>query len=111
MTLICKICKQNTKTEHFPFSLFHSGLRVAAYNSLSLWCKIAKSGSLVESVADELIKYILQDITPYQSEVTLKVRQTILFPSVVINFYNHSHLSIRFWPVPVNISRRRLAKS
>lgn len=48
-------------------------MRQAAYNTLSLWCKTSKYGSLVESVSENLIKHIIQDITPYQSEVTLKV--------------------------------------
>lgn len=38
-----------------------------------MWCKTTKYGSLVETIADDLIKFIIQDITPYQSEVTLKV--------------------------------------
>lgn len=52
---------------------YFSSIRQAAYQTLSLWCKTAKYGSLVETVIDDLIKYIIQDITPYQSEVTLKV--------------------------------------
>lgn len=50
-----------------------SSIRLAAYRTLGLWCKTAKHGSLVETIAEDLIKYIIQDITPYQSEVTLKV--------------------------------------
>lgn len=38
-----------------------------------MWCNTTKYGSLVETIAEDLIKFILQDITPYQSEVTLKV--------------------------------------
>lgn len=38
-----------------------------------MWCKTAKYGSLAETIVDDLIKHIIQDITPYQSEVTLKV--------------------------------------
>lgn len=52
---------------------YFSSIRQAAYQTLSLWCKTAKYGSLVETFIDDLIKYIIQDITPYQSEVTLKV--------------------------------------
>lgn len=50
-----------------------SSIRQAAYQTLSLWCKTAKYGSLVETIVDDSIKNIIQDITPYQSEVTLKV--------------------------------------
>lgn len=48
-------------------------MRQAAYHTLELWCKATKYGSLVETIAEDLIKFIIQDITPYQSEVTLKV--------------------------------------
>lgn len=59
---------------HVHFLWFNfSSIRQAAYQTLSLWCKTAKYGSLVETVVDDLIKHIIQDITPYQSEVTLKV--------------------------------------
>lgn len=50
-----------------------SSIRQAAYRTLVLWCKAAKSGSLVESISDDLIKHIIQDVTPYQGEVTLQV--------------------------------------
>lgn len=50
-----------------------SSIRQAAYRTLVLWCKVAKSGSLVESISDDLIKHIIQDVTPYQGEVTLQV--------------------------------------
>lgn len=60
------------------FLIFFSSIRQSAYHTLSLWCKIAKSGCSAESIADELVKYILQDITPYQSEVTLKVLYSTL---------------------------------
>lgn len=56
----------------FPYNCF-SSIRQAAYRTLSLWCKISKSSCLVDTVADELVKYILQDVTPFQNEVTLKV--------------------------------------
>lgn len=48
-------------------------IRRAAYQTLSLWCRTTKYGSQVESIADDLVKQILQDIEPFQSEVTLKV--------------------------------------
>lgn len=59
------------KTSGFkrPFAI----IRQAAYRNLTLWCKVTSSGSLVESIFDDLIKHIIQDITPYQSEVTLQV--------------------------------------
>lgn len=51
----------------------YSTIRQAAYRTLVLWCKVAKSGSLVELISDDLIKHIIQDVTPYQGEVTLQV--------------------------------------
>lgn len=54
-------------------SIIFSFIRQAAYHTLSLWCQTTKYGSLVETVTEDLIKYIIQDITPYQSEVTLQV--------------------------------------
>lgn len=50
-----------------------SSVRQAAYRTLVVWCKVAKSGSLVELISDDLIKHIIQDVTPYQGEVTLQV--------------------------------------
>lgn len=68
-------CIPNQDLPCVSFSLYSifSAIRQAAYRTLSLWCKTTKYGSLVETIADDLIKYIIQDITPYQSEVTLKV--------------------------------------
>lgn len=50
-----------------------SEIRRAAYQTLSLWCATIKHGSLVESIADDLIKAIIFDVTPFHAEVTLKV--------------------------------------
>lgn len=54
-------------------SLLHTyrTIRRATYFSLDLWCQTVYSGSGTELIADELIQQILQDITPYQCEVTL----------------------------------------
>lgn len=51
----------------------YSAIRQSTYRTLSLWCKTIRHGSLVESIADDLIKQIIFDATPFQSEVTLKV--------------------------------------
>lgn len=48
-------------------------VRQAAYRTLSLWCATIKHGSLVETIAEDLIKAILPDVTPFHAEVTLKV--------------------------------------
>lgn len=57
----------------FCFSAQSRSIRQAAYRTLSLWCATIKHGSLVETIAEDLIKAILQDVTPFQAEVTLKV--------------------------------------
>lgn len=51
---------------------YHS-VRIAAYNALIGWCRMAGYGSTVEKSAEYLIGDILNDITPFQTEVTLKV--------------------------------------
>ncbi|KAJ6622011.1 Proline-, glutamic acid- and leucine-rich protein 1 [Pseudolycoriella hygida] len=51
----------------------YESIRRAAYQTLNLWCRTMKYGSQVEYVVDDLMKQILQDIEPFQSEVTLKV--------------------------------------
>lgn len=50
-----------------------SEIRQAAYQTQSLWCATIKHGSSVESIAEDLIKAIIFDVTPFQTEVTLKV--------------------------------------
>lgn len=74
------ICQFITQTLRWTSSGKVSGfrrpftaIRQAAYRTLALWCKVAKSGSLVETISDDLIKHIIQDVTPYQGEVTLQV--------------------------------------
>lgn len=54
-------------------SLNYRSIRRAAYQTLNLWCRTTRYGSQVESIADDLVKQILLDIEPFQSEVTLKV--------------------------------------
>lgn len=66
---------------------------------MELWCETTKYGSFVENVAEDLIKQILQDITPFQSKVTLKVKKknlTLLLTyqkSIVIAYFLHSKVS------------------
>lgn len=55
-----------------PLKNFRS-IRRAAYQTLNLWCRTTKYGSQVESIADDLMKQILQDIEPFHSSVSLKV--------------------------------------
>ncbi|XP_055325802.1 proline-, glutamic acid- and leucine-rich protein 1 [Sitodiplosis mosellana] len=71
--LIVQSLKWTSSGKASGFKRPYISIRQAAYRTLSLWCKTAKYGSLVETIAEDLIKFIIQDITPYQSEVTLKV--------------------------------------
>ncbi|KAI8114731.1 glutamic acid and leucine-rich protein 1, Proline [Lucilia cuprina] len=48
-------------------------LRKQVYETASLWCKILNSGNRCETVAEYLFQEIFSDITPTQSEFTLKV--------------------------------------
>ena len=48
-------------------------LRSEIYRSISIWCATAQNGSCMEEVAESLLGNIFQDITPFQSEVTLQV--------------------------------------
>lgn len=54
-------------------SSFSRSIRNAAYHTLDEWCKTSTYGSGVEAIAEDLVQQILQDITPYQNAVTLKV--------------------------------------
>lgn len=48
-------------------------LRIAAYQTLSLWCRTVKYASGVERISENLIVQILHDITPFENEVKLKI--------------------------------------
>ncbi|XP_065371016.1 proline-, glutamic acid- and leucine-rich protein 1-like [Calliphora vicina] len=48
-------------------------LRKKVYETVSLWCKIFYSGNRCDSIAEYLFQEILSDVTPTQSEFTLKV--------------------------------------
>lgn len=48
-------------------------LRKKVYETTTLWCKMLKSGSLCETVAEHLFNEIQEDITPALHEFTLKV--------------------------------------
>ncbi|XP_055525734.1 proline-, glutamic acid- and leucine-rich protein 1 [Wyeomyia smithii] len=48
-------------------------LRMKVYESIGLWCETTSSGSGIEDVADSLLEHIIQDVTPYEPEVTLQV--------------------------------------
>lgn len=61
-----------------------------AYKTINLWCKTTKYGSLAETIADDLIKHILQDITPFEAEVTLKVCSYKMINELVILLLNEN---------------------
>lgn len=49
------------------------GVRVAAYRTLQRWTRVARAACGVERVAAELVPLLVQDVTPFQTEVRLKV--------------------------------------
>lgn len=50
-----------------------ASVRIAAYQSLERWTLVARSACGVERVAAELVPLLVQDVTPFQTEVRLKV--------------------------------------
>ncbi|EAT33458.1 AAEL014265-PA [Aedes aegypti] len=48
-------------------------LRTKVYESIGLWCETAKYGSGVEEITDSLLEHIVQDVAPFEPEVTLQV--------------------------------------
>lgn len=51
---------------------FYRSIRRATYFSLDLWCKTVYATSGTETIAEDLIQQIINDITPYQNEVKLQ---------------------------------------
>ncbi|XP_001851523.2 proline-, glutamic acid- and leucine-rich protein 1 [Culex quinquefasciatus] len=48
-------------------------LRTKVYGSIAVWCETVKFGSGVEEISDSLLENIVQDVAPYEPEVTLQV--------------------------------------
>uniref|UniRef100_A0A1Q3EY87 Pre-rRNA-processing protein RIX1 N-terminal domain-containing protein n=1 Tax=Culex tarsalis TaxID=7177 RepID=A0A1Q3EY87_CULTA len=48
-------------------------LRAKVYESIAVWCETVKFGSGVEAISDSLLEHIVQDVAPYEPEVTLQV--------------------------------------
>lgn len=76
---VCQLANQSLKWtasgKSTGFKRLFATIRMATYRTLETWCKTASYGSGVEIIADDLVEQILQDITPFQNEVTLKVRR------------------------------------
>jgi hypothetical protein len=53
--------------------VFGRQLRVAAYNTLTLWLQISKCGSCVELISEQLVPVMMQDIWFEKEAVTLNV--------------------------------------
>ena len=66
---------------------FFSFLRIQAYRILTLWCGVAKTGSLIEDVADQLVDLSLHDIHSEKDIVLLSV--SIYLKSYLIAFLIH----------------------
>ncbi|XP_058454772.1 proline-, glutamic acid- and leucine-rich protein 1 isoform X2 [Malaya genurostris] len=48
-------------------------LRAKIYESMGLWCETNKNSSCIEEISDTVLDHIIQDISPYEAEVTLQV--------------------------------------
>jgi len=74
---ICEIFKQliswtstgMSKGSKKPFT----NLKIATYSTMSLWCQTMNYGSRIEIIIDKIVEEILNDVTPYESKVVLKV--------------------------------------
>ncbi|XP_058839914.1 proline-, glutamic acid- and leucine-rich protein 1-like [Topomyia yanbarensis] len=47
--------------------------RTKVYESMALWCETNKYASGIEEIGDKVLEHIVQDITPFEAEVTLQV--------------------------------------
>lgn len=71
--LVTQSLKWTSSGKAYGFKRPYSSIRVAAYNILALWCKTVGYTSSLEVNAENIIGQVLQDVTPFQSEVTLQV--------------------------------------
>ncbi|XP_053670176.1 proline-, glutamic acid- and leucine-rich protein 1-like [Anopheles nili] len=51
-------------------------LRTKIYGSIQLWCEKTRYGSNIETVNEPIFEHIVRDITPFESEITLKMGTT-----------------------------------
>ncbi|XP_055615932.1 proline-, glutamic acid- and leucine-rich protein 1 [Toxorhynchites rutilus septentrionalis] len=51
----------------------YTSLRSRIYGCVALWCETTKFASGIEETVDNVLEHIVQDVTPYESEVTLTV--------------------------------------
>lgn len=71
--LVTQSLKWTSSGKAFGYKRPYSSIRVSAYNTLALWCKTVGYTSSLEINAENIIGQVLQDVTPFQSEVTLQV--------------------------------------
>lgn len=71
--LVTQSLKWTSSGKALGFKRPYSSIRVAAYNTLALWCKTVGYTNSLEVNAENIIGQVLQDVTPFQSEVTLQV--------------------------------------
>lgn len=71
--LITQSLKWTSSGKAFGYKRPYSSIRVAAYNTLAMWCKTVGYTNSLEINAENIIGQVLQDVTPFQSEVTLQV--------------------------------------
>lgn len=71
--LVTQSLKWTSSGKAFGYKRPYCSIRIAAYNTLALWCKTIGYTNSLEVNAENIIGQILQDVTPFQSEVTLQV--------------------------------------
>nr|CAD7450008.1 unnamed protein product [Timema bartmani] len=77
-SIICKLVLQelkwtSTDKPQYGVERPYRALRTKAYETLVTWLRVAKVGSSVEKVSDELVTVLIQDIHTNKADVTLTV--------------------------------------
>jgi hypothetical protein len=79
--VVCKLVLQTlkwTSTKKWAYGIEkpYGQLRIAAYNTLTLWLRTSKCGSCVELISEQLVPVVMQDIWFEKEAVTLNVHST-----------------------------------
>ncbi|XP_052903231.1 proline-, glutamic acid- and leucine-rich protein 1-like [Anopheles moucheti] len=72
----CLKATQGNRNESEGTKKSFTRLRKKIYESVQLWCEKMRYGSTIETVNEQLLEQIVRDLTPYASEVTLKIGAT-----------------------------------
>uniref|UniRef100_A0A182NL44 Pre-rRNA-processing protein RIX1 N-terminal domain-containing protein n=1 Tax=Anopheles dirus TaxID=7168 RepID=A0A182NL44_9DIPT len=72
----CLRATQTTASDTDGTKKSFTRLRMKIYESIQLWCDKMRYGSSIETVNEALLEQIVPDITPYESEMMLKMGAT-----------------------------------